>query len=99
VIAFADQEYDRVALDELQGLKRTAEELAGIEVETAIRFGDPATEIVEEAEEAGADLIAMATHRRAGVARLVKGSVAERVERATSVPVVFVPYGEPEESV
>jgi nucleotide-binding universal stress UspA family protein len=98
VVAYADQEYDRVALDELQGLKRTADELAGIEVETAVRFGDPATQIVEEAEEAGADLIAMATHRRAGVARLVKGSVAERVERATTVPVVLVPYGAPEES-
>ena len=76
VIAYVDQEYDRVALDELHGLKRTAEELAGLEVQTAVRFGDPAREIVEEAEEAGADLIAMATHRRGRVARLVKGSVA-----------------------
>ena len=99
VVAYADQEYDRVALDELQGLRQTAHELAGLEVETAVRFGDPATQIVEEAEETGADLIAMATHRRAGVARLVKGSVAERVERATTVPVVLVPYGVPEESV
>jgi nucleotide-binding universal stress UspA family protein len=98
VVAYADQEYDRVALDELQSLRRTADELAGIEVETAVRFGDPATQIVEEAEEAGADLIAMATHRRAGMARLVKGSVAERVERATTVPVVLVPYGAAEES-
>jgi nucleotide-binding universal stress UspA family protein len=98
VIAYADQEYDRVALDDLQGLKRTAHELAGVKVETAVRFGDPATQIVEEADETGADLIAMAAHRRAGVARLVKGSVAERVERATTVPLVLVPYGEPEES-
>jgi nucleotide-binding universal stress UspA family protein len=98
IIAYSDQEYDRVALDDLQGLKRTASELAGLEVETAVRFGDPATQIVEEAEETGADLIAMATHRRAGVARLVKGSVAERVERATTVPVVLVPYGAPEDS-
>jgi hypothetical protein len=43
--------------------------------------------------------ILVATHRRAGVARLVKGSVAERVERATTVPVVLVPHGVPEESV
>jgi nucleotide-binding universal stress UspA family protein len=96
ILAYSDQEYDRIALDDLQGLKRTADELAGIEVETAVRFGDPATQIVEEAEETGADLIAMATHRRVGVARLVKGSVAERVERATTVPMVLVPYGEGE---
>ena len=99
VLAYADQEYDRVAFDDVQTLRRTADELAGLDVETAVRFGDPATQIVEEAEETGADLIAMATHRRAGVARLVKGSVAERVERATTVPVVLVPYGAPEESV
>jgi hypothetical protein len=29
-----------------------------------------------------------------GLARVVEGSVAERVERATAVPVVLVPYGE-----
>ena len=96
VLAFSDQECDRITLDELQSLKRTATELAGVDVEATVRFGDPATEIVEEADEAGADLIAMATHRRAGVSRLVKGSVAERVERATTVPVVLVPYGEVE---
>ena len=99
VLAYADQEYERVALDDVQTLRRTADELAGLDVETAVRFGDPAAQIVEEAEETGADLIAMATHRRAGVARLVKGSVAERVERATTVPVILVPYGAPEESV
>jgi nucleotide-binding universal stress UspA family protein len=99
VLAYADQEYERVAFDDVQTLRQTAGDLAGLDVETAVRFGDPATQIVEEAEETGADLIAMATHRRAGVARLVKGSVAERVERATTVPVVLVPYGVPEESV
>ena len=97
VVAYSDQECERVAFEELQSLKRTADELAGLDVETAVRFGDAATQIVEDADEAGADLIAMATHRRAGVARLVKGSVAERVERATTVPMVLVPYGAPEE--
>ena len=99
VLAYADQEYERVAFDDVQTLRRTADELAGLDVETAVRFGDPATQIVEDAEETGADLIAMATHRRAGVTRLVKGSVAERVERATTVPVILVPYGVAEESV
>jgi nucleotide-binding universal stress UspA family protein len=98
VLSYSDQECDRVAHAELQGLKRTAEELAGVDVETTVRFGDPATQIVEEADEAEADLIAMATHRRVGMSRLVKGSVAERVERATTVPVVLVPYGEAKES-
>lgn len=97
VLAYSDQECERISHDELKGLKRTGQELEGIDVEASVRFGDPATEIVEEADEAGADLIAMATHRRAGVSRLVKGSVAERVERATTVPVVLVPYGDAQE--
>jgi universal stress protein A len=64
-------------------------------VEAVVRFGDPVEEIVEEAESAGVDLIALATHRRTGVRRLLKGSVAERVERATAIPVLLVRYGEP----
>jgi nucleotide-binding universal stress UspA family protein len=50
-------------------------------------------QIVEEAEASRATLIAMATHRRTGLARIVKGSVAERVERTTTVPVMLVQYG------
>ena len=58
-----------------------------------VRFGDPATEIVGEAEAQGADLIAMATHRR-GVSRFLRGSLADAVERETTIPVLRVPYGE-----
>ena len=95
VVAFADQETARVEHEEAAYLKHAARDLAGIPVETVVRFGDPAAEIVSEAEASGADLVAMATHQRSGVARVLKGSVAERVERAATVPVVLVPYGEP----
>ncbi|MBI1962875.1 MAG: universal stress protein [Candidatus Rokubacteria bacterium] len=95
VVAFADQETARVEHEEVAYLKQAARGLEGIPVETVIRFGDPAAEIVSEAEASGADLVAMATHQRSGVGRVLKGSVAERVERATTVPVVLVPYGEP----
>jgi nucleotide-binding universal stress UspA family protein len=94
VIAFADQETARVEHEEMAYLKQAARDLEGLAVETVVRFGDPAAEIVSEAEASGADLVAMATHQRSGVARVLKGSVAERVERATTVPVVLVPYGE-----
>ena len=58
-----------------------------------VRFGDPVEQIVEEAKASRATLIAMATHRRTGIARILKGSVAERVERRTTVPVMLVQYG------
>ena len=95
VVAFADQETARVEHEEVAYLKHAARDLEGIAVDTVVRFGDPAAEIVSEAEASGADLVAMATHQRSGVSRVLKGSVAERVERAATVPVVLVPYGEP----
>jgi nucleotide-binding universal stress UspA family protein len=35
----------------------------------------------------------MATHRRRGLDRAFRGSVAETVERASAIPVILVPYG------
>lgn len=94
VIAYADQETARVEAEMLAYLRTAAERLHGIEVELAVRFGDPAEEIVSEAESTGPAMIAMASHRRSGIDRIVKGSVAERVERATRVPVMLVQHGE-----
>jgi nucleotide-binding universal stress UspA family protein len=49
-----------------------------------------AAAIVDEAESAGADLIAMGTHGRRGVEKLLLGSVAEGVARRASVPVLLI---------
>lgn len=92
LVAYVDQEAARVAQEVRSYLGKAAAGLFGVEVQHAVRFGDPAEEIASEALEAGADLIAMATHRRTGVRRLVEGSVAERVSRATEIPVLLVPY-------
>ena len=59
--------------------------------------GDPATEIVRYARDAGMDLIVMGTHGRTGLDRLLMGSVAEKVMREAlcSVLVVKLPKGMP----
>ena len=93
VIAYADQESERVQHISEVYLREAARQLAGVPVEYAVRFGEPAEEILEEARESGAELIAMATHGRSGVARLVLGSVAEAVLRRSEVPVVLVRHG------
>lgn len=62
----------------------------GVRAETAVRRGEPADEIVEGARDAGADLIAMTTHGRTGLRRLVFGSVAEAVLRHANVPVFLM---------
>lgn len=55
-----------------------------------VRIGDPATEIVAAAKEINADLIAMTTHGRSGLGRLLFGSVAEAVLRGSPIPVFLL---------
>jgi nucleotide-binding universal stress UspA family protein len=66
---------------------------AGVPVETAVLEGSPSREIVRYAEEQDCDLVVMGTHGRGGIDRLLLGSVAERVVRASEVPVLTVRVG------
>lgn len=61
-----------------------------IPVETAIRHGRAHGEIVAGADEMNADVIVMGTHGRAGLDRVLLGSVADRVIRNASKPVLVV---------
>jgi nucleotide-binding universal stress UspA family protein len=55
----------------------------------------PATAILDEASTHGVDLIALATHGRGGLKRLLVGSVADKVLRgATTAVLVYRPVGE-----
>jgi nucleotide-binding universal stress UspA family protein len=62
----------------------------GIHVQIRVRRGEPATEIAAGARDAGADLVAMSTHGRGGLGRLVFGSVAQEVLRRVELPVVLM---------
>jgi nucleotide-binding universal stress UspA family protein len=62
----------------------------GIPIVTTIRSGRPAEIILEHAKAAGADLIVMGTHGRSGLSHLFMGSVAERVIRTATCPVLTV---------
>jgi nucleotide-binding universal stress UspA family protein len=52
--------------------------------------GDPLAQILEATRSLRADLVAMTTHGRTGLARWVRGSVAERVLFASGVPVLLI---------
>ena len=55
----------------------------------------PATAILDDASAHGVDLIALATHGRGGLKRLLVGSVADKVLRSAITPVlVYRPVGE-----
>jgi HSP20 family protein len=62
----------------------------GIRVQVATASGEPAERIVETARDTDAALIAMTTHGRRGLERLVLGSVAESVVRHAPVPILLM---------
>lgn len=64
-------------------------------VETVLRRGYPAEEIVLTAQDKGCDLIVMGTHGRTGLGRLLMGSVAENVLPKANCPVLLVKGGQP----
>lgn len=76
-----------LALAEQERLSSEFRAMSSMDV--SLRMGDPATEIVKYALLEHADLIAMPTHGRQGVDRLLKGSVAEEVLRHSPVPVLI----------
>lgn len=55
-----------------------------------VRDGYTLDEILKAAGELGSDMIVTGTHGRTGVAHLLIGSVAEKVVRASPVPVLTV---------
>lgn len=65
-------------------------ERRGIRTQIDVRRGNPVREIVGAAQEANADLIAMTTHGRSGLGRLLFGSVAEAVLRQAELPVLLM---------
>lgn len=71
-------------------LAKLAEKLAekGIGVQERVVTGEPSRAIVASAAREKADLIALSTHGRSGVREWAFGSVAERVLRTTSRPVL-----------
>jgi nucleotide-binding universal stress UspA family protein len=63
----------------------------GIQVECEVREGETANEIVQTVSERAADLVVLGTHGRAGLERFAMGSVAEKVLRKATCPVMTVP--------
>jgi nucleotide-binding universal stress UspA family protein len=86
-------EMEKAIVERLEAL---AEPLRGthgdgpMAVEVVALPGIPSEVIVQQAEELGADLVAMGTHGRSGVAHLLLGSTAQRVVQHAPCPVLTV---------
>jgi len=91
-LAFADPlDYDRQRAAALSYLEGVAEELRSGEalVEVLVMTHDRAAQaILDTANEQQVDLIALSTHGRGGLSRVMQGSVADKVVRGATVPVL-----------
>lgn len=76
------------------GRKQVAQMLAGVPPKVnrtvIIEVGEPGERIIDAETKFNADLVVMATHGRRGLKHLVLGSVAERIVRESSIPVLTI---------
>jgi nucleotide-binding universal stress UspA family protein len=95
---YETQQEDAVIDTVKQTFEPTAQPLrsAGYRVKVEVDFGNAAEAIIERSRVGDVDLVAMTTHGRSGISRLLFGSVAEQVVRHVAVPVLLVrPNAEP----
>lgn len=95
VVAYADQEMERLRSEALDYLHAVEAQFTETSVECVVRFGDPVGEILAEAEAFGADLIAVSTTGRSGLSRTLFGSVAEQIVRKAEPSVMLMRPGRP----
>ena len=83
----------RILNDSQEALDRQSRmiDAAGVEHFTVIREGTVHQVIRDYAEEHDVDLVVVGTHGRSGVAKLLYGSVTERVLKTVHTPIIVVP--------
>ncbi|MFN8446176.1 MAG: universal stress protein [Caldilineaceae bacterium] len=62
----------------------------GFKVTVEVAVGNPSEMILERAKSGEFDMIAMATHGRSGLSRLLMGSIAEEVLHNAPIPVLLL---------
>lgn len=63
-----------------------------LKVECLYNFGSPARTIARMSEQHNIDILVMSTHGIGGLQRLVLGSVAEALLRASEIPILLIPH-------
>jgi nucleotide-binding universal stress UspA family protein len=90
MVASMDQEMARLESRALADFAPAEIELAGLPVETVVRYGDPVDEIALEAEAFDADLIALGTGRRGRFRAALSPGVAQRLQARTDTPTLVL---------
>jgi nucleotide-binding universal stress UspA family protein len=89
----AEKQAIRQAQDYLEGIAATIRD-RGFDVKPAVSLGQPGLEVVRFAEANDVDLIVINSRGRSGLSRWLMGSVADRVVRGATVPVLLVRTGQ-----
>jgi len=89
-VAYVDQEMARLTSEGLDELARVETALPGVPVERVVRFGEPADEILLEAETFGADLIALTAERRGRLRGALAPGLADRVAARAPIPALVL---------
>ena len=96
---WAARNFDQLQLRESEEMKSDRAYLDGLRdqlaaqgftVRTKLAMGDPATELIRNAEEQQVDLIAMSTHGHRFLADVLYGTTADRVRHLVKVPVLLL---------
>jgi nucleotide-binding universal stress UspA family protein len=96
---WAARNFDQLQLRESEEMKADRDYLErlradlvarGLEVDTRLAMGDPATELIKVSQELGADLIAMSTHGHRFIKDILLGATADRVRHLVKVPVLLL---------
>jgi nucleotide-binding universal stress UspA family protein len=90
VVRSAEAASARLAEDYLEGIAAGLRE-QGLSAKTATVEGKPYVEIIRFAEEHEIDLIVISTRGHSGLSRWLMGSVADRVARGATMPLLLVP--------
>jgi nucleotide-binding universal stress UspA family protein len=84
-----EEAWNQVATTDLDEAAQAVAD-AGVTIERVIAEGEPDEWIVDTAANRGVDMIAMTSHGRGAIGRAIFGSVADRVARTATVPVLIV---------
>lgn len=83
-------EYEQVAKVLTEKIRERFADAKYANLQIHIDFGDPGEQIVEYARRQKAALVVLPSHGRRGLARMLIGSVAERVVRLAECPVLVL---------
>lgn len=92
-VYYQKEDYENIRKRFMEYLNATGETHAhaGIKVNVRVEYGDIPNQIVSVAEDINADMIAMSSHGRTGVALSPMGSVAYKVlQLETDIPIIVV---------